>query len=179
MEQSLQKFNAKQNLLKWSERIASCRNSGMSVREWCKVNGIPPSTYYNQQRKVFEASKSVNAPPKSHLGKAVYYLSEQEQWLRRYLEDGRLEIDNNRAERSVKPFVMSRKNFLFANTPGGAESSAVVFSLIQTAIETGLDPYRYLTYVFSNAPRLFEETTDWVTPLLPENAPKECRVCES
>ena len=58
MEQSLQKFNAKQNLLKWSERIASCRNSGMSVREWCKVNGIPPSTYYNQQRKVFEASKS-------------------------------------------------------------------------------------------------------------------------
>ena len=89
------------------------------------------------------------------------------------------DIDNNRAERSVKPFVMSRKNFLFANTPGGAESSAVVFSLIQTAIETGLDPYRYLTYVFSNAPRLFEETTDWVTSLLPENAPKECRVCES
>ncbi len=58
MEQSLQKFNAKQNLLKWSERIASCRNSVMSVREWCKVNGIPPSTYYNQQRKVFEAVKS-------------------------------------------------------------------------------------------------------------------------
>jgi len=117
--------------------------------------------------------------PKSHLGKAVYYLSEQEQWLRRYLEDGRLEIDNNRAERSVKPFVMSRKNFLFANTPSGAESSAVVFSLIQTAIENGLDPCRYLTYVFSNAPRLFEETTDWVTPLLPENAPEECRVREA
>ena len=121
----------------------------------------------------------MKAPPKSHLGKAVYYLSEQEQWLRRYLEDGRLEIDNNRAERSIKPFVMSRKNFLFANTPGGAECSAVVFSLIQTAIENELDPCRYLTYVFSNAPRLFEETTDWVTPLLPENAPEECRVCES
>jgi len=58
MEQSLQKFNANQNLLEWSERIASCRNSGMSVREWCKVNGIPLSTYYNQQRKVFEAAKS-------------------------------------------------------------------------------------------------------------------------
>jgi len=55
MEQSLQKFNSNQNLLEWSERIASCRNSGMSVREWCKVNGIPLSTYYNQQRKVFEA----------------------------------------------------------------------------------------------------------------------------
>lgn len=57
MEQNLQKFNANQNLLEWSERIASCRNSGMSVREWCKANGIPPSTYYNQQRKVFEAAK--------------------------------------------------------------------------------------------------------------------------
>lgn len=120
-------------------------------------------------------SKTVKAPPKSSLGKAVYYLTEQEPWLHRYLEDGRLEIDNNRAERSIKPFVMSRKNFLFANTPSGARSSAVVFSLIQTAIENGLDPYRYLTYVFTKAPMLFEETTDWVTPLLPENAPYECR----
>ena len=132
-----------------------------------------------QSKPVFEAlltwAKTVKAPPKSHLGKAVYYLIEQEPWLRRYLEDGRLEIDNNRAERSIKPFVMSRKNFLFANTPSGAQSSAVVFSLIQTAIENGLDPYRYLVYVFTNAPILFEETTDWVTPLLPENAPEECK----
>lgn len=58
MEQNLQKFNANQNLLEWSERIASCRNSGMSVKDWCKANGIPLSTYYNQQRKVFEAAKS-------------------------------------------------------------------------------------------------------------------------
>ena len=58
MEQNLQEFNASQKLLEWSERIASCRNSGMSVREWCKVNGIPLSTYYNQQRKVYEASRS-------------------------------------------------------------------------------------------------------------------------
>ena len=133
-----------------------------------------------QSKPVFEAllawSKTVTAPPKSHLGKAVYYLGEQETWLRRYLEDGRLEIDNNRAERSIKPFVMSRKNFLFANTPGGAQCSAIVFSLIQTALENGLDPYRYLVYVFRNAPILFEQTTDWVTPLLPENAPAECRM---
>ena len=61
MEQNLQEFNASQKLLEWSERIASCRNSGMSVREWCKVNGISPSTYYNQQRKVFEASRSKSA----------------------------------------------------------------------------------------------------------------------
>ena len=58
MEQNLQQFNTNQNLLEWSERIASCRNSGMSVTAWCKANGIPLSTYYNQQRKVFAASKS-------------------------------------------------------------------------------------------------------------------------
>ncbi len=106
----------------------------------------------------------------------MFYLTDNEPYLRRYLEDGRLEIDNNRAERSIKPFVMSRKNFLFANTPSGAQSSAVVFSLIQSSIENGLDPYRYLVYVFRNAPVLFEQTKDWVTPLLPENAPDECRV---
>ena len=152
-----------------------------------ELHGVSAEERYHQRQEqskpVFEAmlawAKTVKAPPKSHLGKAVYYLSEQEQWLRRYLEDGRLEIDNNRAERSIKPFVMSRKNFLFANTPGGAESSAVVFSLIQTAIENGLDPCRYLTHVFSNAPVLFEQTTDWVTVLLPENAPEECRVREA
>lgn len=58
MEQNLQKFNANQNLLEWSERIASCRNSGMNVKDWCKANGIPLSTYYTQQRKIFEASRS-------------------------------------------------------------------------------------------------------------------------
>lgn len=54
------------------------------------------------------------------------------QWpyLVRYLEDGRLELSNNRAERSIKPFLMGRKNWLFSNTPAGAQSSAVIYSLI-------------------------------------------------
>ena len=60
------------------------------------------------------------AAPKSLLGKAVHYTCEQWTWLTAYLKDGRLEISNNRAERSIKPFVMGRKNFLFANTPAGA-----------------------------------------------------------
>ena len=52
---------------------------------------------------------------------------------------------------------MSRKNFLFANTPGGAKSSAIYFSLIETAKENGLDPYRYLTWVLKAAPKLKEQ----------------------
>lgn len=57
-KQSLQEYNSKQNLLAWSERIRACRESGMSVREWCSANEIALSTYYSQQRKVFEESKT-------------------------------------------------------------------------------------------------------------------------
>ena len=91
--------------------------------------------------------RNENRPAQVFFGKALYYLREQWPYLKRFLEDGRLEISNNRAERSVKPFVMGRKNWLFANTEGGAQSSAIVYSLIETAKENGLDPYRYLCAV--------------------------------
>ena len=84
------------------------------------------------------------AAPKSALGRAIHYLLEQWPYLTRYLEDGRLELSNNRAERSIKPFVMGRKNWLFANTTGGAQASAVIYSLMETAKENGLVPYQYL-----------------------------------
>lgn len=71
-----------------------------------------------------------------------------------HLEDERLEISNNRAERNSKPFVIDRKNFLFANTPGGAQGSAIIFSLIETAKDNGLDPYAYLLHVLKTAPQM-------------------------
>ncbi|MFR3529222.1 MAG: IS66 family transposase [Lachnospiraceae bacterium] len=92
-----------------------------------------------------------------------------------FLEDGRLEISNNRTERSMKPFVMGRKNWLFANTEGGAQSSAIVYSLIETARENGLDPYCYLTWVLTDAPVLASDGGDWSVKLLPSNAPSTCR----
>ena len=112
--------------------------------------------------------------PKSALGRAIHYLLEQWPYLTRYLEDGRLELSNNRAERSIKPFVMGRKNWLFANTPGGAQASAVIYSLIETAKENALDPYRYLLWVLQNAPQLSETGKAWAEKLLPARAPKEC-----
>ena len=112
--------------------------------------------------------------PKSALGRAIHYLLEQWPYLTRYLEDGRLELSNNRAERSIKPFVMGRKNWLFANTPGGAQASAMIYSLIETAKENGLDPYRYLLWVLQNAPQLSETDETWAEKLLPARAPKEC-----
>ena len=86
----------------------------------------------------------------------------------------RIELSNNRAERSIKPFVISRKNFLFANTPMGAQSSAVIFSLIETAKENKLDPYRYLVWVLRTAPTLDRTKDDWAKGLLPRYAPNAC-----
>ena len=108
-------------------------------------------------------------PPKSALGKALHYLKEQRPYLVRYLEDGRLEISNNRAERSIKPFVMGRKNWLFANTPAGARASAVIYSLMETAKETGLDPYKSLLWALREAPKLFETDREWAKKLTPEH----------
>lgn len=135
-----------------------------------------------QEKPVLEAllawanALKPQAAPKSALGKALHYLLEQWPYLVRYLEDGRLELSNNRAERSIKPFVMGRKNFLFCNTPGGAQSSAVLYSLIETAKETGLDPYRYLLWVLECAPKLAQTADEtWAEKLIPAQAPAECR----
>jgi len=97
---------------------------------------------------------NLNALPKTYLGKAVQYAQSQRKYLERYLLDGRLEISNNRAERSIKPFVIGRKNWLFSNTPNGARASAVYYSLVETARENGLNPFDYLSWIFTQAPNL-------------------------
>jgi hypothetical protein len=76
------------------------------------------------------------ASPKSKLGEALTYTHNQRPYIMNYLLDGHLDASNNLAERSIKPFVIDRKNFLFANTPNGAEASAITFSIIETARKT-------------------------------------------
>ena len=116
----------------------------------------------------FAWAKAHQHMTKTPLGKAVYYLLGQRKYLENYLLDGRLEISNNRAERSIKPFVIDRKNFLFANTPRGAKASAVMFSIIETAKENGLNPFKYLVYIFKNAPNWdISSNPDRVASLLP------------
>jgi hypothetical protein len=107
--------------------------------------------------------------PKSLLGAAVTYGMNQWEKLTRLLQDGRIELSYNLAERSIRPFVIGRKNFLFCNTPRGAKASAVVYSIIETAKENGLNPYAYLTYLFERLPNM--DTTDAaaIETLLPWN----------
>ena len=85
-------------------------------------------------------------------------------------------MTNNLAERSIKPFVMGRKNFLFANVPKGAEASTIIYSLVETAKENDLDPYRYLTWLMREAPNLDMSDAQQVAQLMPVNAPVDCRV---
>jgi transposase len=84
-------------------------------------------------------------------------------------EDGRIEIDNNRAERSIKPFVIGRKNWLFCNTPKGAKASAVIYSIIETAKENGLNPHSYLNHLFEKLPNLDSRDDATLDQLLPWN----------
>lgn len=92
--------------------------------------------------------------PKSALGQAIKYCRNQWGRLVVFLEDGRLDIDNNRAKRSIKPFVIGRKNWMFSNTAKGAKSSAIIYSILETAKENGLNPFNYLKYLFKQLPSM-------------------------
>lgn len=94
------------------------------------------------------------ALPKSKLGEAIGYCLNQWPKLIAFLQDGRLELDNNRCERAVKPFVIGRKNWLFSNTVNGARASAIIYSIVETARASNLRPLDYLTLLFERLPNL-------------------------
>ncbi len=104
--------------------------------------------------------------PKSKYGQALEYTLKQEKKARRIFEDGRLELDNNLAERTVKPFVIGRKNWLFSNTPAGADASCIIYSIVESAKLNNLVPYEYIKYLLEVMPgkRL---TDDFIENLLP------------
>jgi transposase len=83
---------------------------------------------------------------KTALGKAIQYSLNQWSTLTRYVEDSRLNIDKNRAERAVKPFVIGRKNWLFNHNHCSAEASAILYSIMETAKANGLIPFDYIKH---------------------------------
>ena len=83
---------------------------------------------------------------------ATDYCVKQWPYLKNVFLDGRLELSNNRAERSIKPFVIGRKNWLFSNSPKGARASSIVYSIIETAKENNLRPFEYLKFIFEALP---------------------------
>lgn len=103
---------------------------------------------------------ALQVPPKTILGKAIGYTIRQWHKLTRYLDDGRLNIDNNRAERAIKPFVIGRKNWMFSYTANGANASAILYSLIETAKANGIIPFDYLNWLLNKLPKNPENMDD-------------------
>lgn len=153
-----------------------------------KVRDASPEERYNmrleQSRPLFDEFytwleyQRPRVLPKSTFGQAISYCLKQREKLSCFLKDGRLELDNNRSERSIKPFVIGRKNWLFANTSRGAEASATVYSIVETAKENGLNPFAYLKYIFETMPNVDINDEKVLDSLLPwsDSLPPECRV---
>jgi len=105
--------------------------------------------------------------PKSKLGEALAYLARVWPKLSRYIERGDLPIDNNACENAIRPFVVGRKGWLFADTPAGAHASAVIYSLVETAKANGHEPYAWLRYALERLP--LADTVDAMDALMPWN----------
>ena len=114
----------------------------------------------------------------SKIGEAVLYALNQEKYLKAYLEDGHLSIDNSAAERAIKNFAIGRRNWLFSKSIKGAEASATVYSITETALLNGLKPYDYVAYILERMKDLgpFPSKED-LQQLLPwsESIPESCR----
>ena len=91
-------------------------------------------------------------PPKGYAGEAIHYALGEWENLARYLDDGKLSISNDYVERAIRPFTIGRKNWMFADTPNGAHSSATFYSLVETAKANGNEPYEYLKMVLEKLP---------------------------
>lgn len=113
--------------------------------------------------------------PKGLLGKALSYLDKNWSKLTIYTDDGRLCIDNNPAENAIRPFVIGRKNWLFSSSVKGANASAALYSLIETAKANGVEPYQYLRCVFTELPKTNAKKE--IEALLPWNVSLQDGVC--
>jgi len=149
-----------------------------STHEERRVARLERSTVVLGEFKKWLHENAITVAPSGGTGKAIAYCLNQWDKLTAFLQDGRLEIDNNRAERSIKPFVMGRKNWLFANTPKGATASAIIYSIVETAKENNLNPSPYLQYLFEQLPNIDKTDLNAIDRLLPTSAelPQELRM---
>jgi len=111
---------------------------------------------YERSKPVLDAffawAETANPVAGCKLAEAIVYARNQKGPLSAFLLDGRIDISTNRVENAIRPFCVGRKNFLFADTVRGAQSSAVAYSVIETARANGLNPYQYLLYLFTELP---------------------------
>jgi transposase len=124
--------------------------------------GLPPDTFVEKRKKEaipvldeFHSWLNRIGPeivPSSRTGQAIAYTLKEWDKLIRYLEANFLTPDNNEIERTIRPFVIGRKNWVFSNTPRGAHASAGMYSLVESAKANKIEPYHYLRFLFTNLP---------------------------
>ena len=102
----------------------------------------------------------------TRMEKAVTYIQNRHSYLMTYLEDGRCSFSNNLSENAICPFTVSRKNWLFCDTPNGAHTSAIVYSMVEMAKVNGVNAYHYLTYLLEKMPtdRMNDEELEHLAP---------------
>lgn len=142
-----------------------CRQAQMSTDQIYEVRQAQSKPVLDAFKKWLDEKQSIT-PPKGLLGQAINYTLSLWNRLIVYVEDGRLKPDNNVAENAIRPFVLGRKNFLFAGHPRGAEACATFLSLIETAKANGLEPFSYLRHIFEKLPLI--QRPDEYRALLPQ-----------
>lgn len=115
---------------------------------------------------------------KSLTGKAMTYALNQEEYLRVFLNDGDVPMENNAAERAIRPFCIGKKNWVMSDTIHGAQASGIVYSIVETAKANDLKPYEYMRHLLTVIPQHMEDTSlDFLDDLMPwsDKLPEECR----
>ena len=131
---------------------------------------------------VYLKGEGAKIAPKSKTGEAITYCINQEKYLRVFLSDGYVPMDNNAAERAIRPFCLGKKNWQVIDTVSGAKASAVWYSLAETAKANKLKPYEYFKYLLEEIPKHGEfEETSYLEDLLPwsDKLPEHCRMKET
>jgi hypothetical protein len=129
------------------------------IEAFARENHYPCEERYNlRQReaipilneiKVWLDAEALQVLPKSAMGKAIGYMLGRWKYLKRYVEDGRFEIDNNLIENAIRPVALGRKNYLFAGSHNGAKRAALIYTLVANAKLQGLEPFAYMRDVLS------------------------------
>ena len=150
-------------LYRIEEAARSSNLSSVEVQQFREDRAKPVLAEF----KAWLEMRKDKTPPKGLLGKAIDYTLSRWSKLVRYLENGHITPDNNAAENAIRPFVVGRKNWLFAGSPSGADAAATLYSLIETAKACGLDAYQYLRILFEKIPCARSEADS--AALLPQN----------
>jgi transposase len=178
--QRSRKKNAKKTAKQSKARQALTQIQALYAIERSLQDATPEERHRERQlrsRPVMEKLRAwldeslYSVPPQSLTGRALHYLDRQWPKLLRVLEDGRIPLDTNRVENAIRPFVLGRKNWLFADTVGGARASANLYSLTETGKANGIEPWRYLNHLFDVLPAV--QTPDELERLLPQHIDRD------